>query len=82
MGDAKALQQLRTWADYPGRDIEQRKASWLARAYAAELDCRSRPSQAKGELDAVLAQIQLELPEGGALPREISRIRAVCGRRP
>ncbi len=77
-GDPEALQRLRTWALYDGRDIEQRKASWLARAYAAEFDCTTRPAQARAELDAVLAQIQLVLPEGGALPREIARIRKEC----
>ena len=80
-GDATALQRLRGWARYEGRDIEQRKASWLARAYAAKFDCATQPAQARGELDAVLAQIQLALPEGGALPREIAQIRASCGKR-
>ena len=78
-GDAAALQRLRGWARYEGRDIEQRKASWLARAYAAERDCAMQPARARGEIDAVLAQIQLALPEGGALPREITRIRSRCG---
>jgi serine/threonine-protein kinase len=78
-GDAVALQQLRTWGRYAGRDIEQRKASWLARAYAAGVDCGSQPALARRDLDALLASIQLDLPEGGALPREISAIRARCG---
>ncbi len=80
-GDAAALQRLLGWADYDGRDIEQRKASWLARAYATELDCPRRPEKARAQLDAVLAQIQLSLPEGGALPREVAQIRARCSRR-
>jgi serine/threonine-protein kinase len=80
-GDAPALQQLRGWGRYSGRDIEQRKASWLARAYAAGFDCTTRPAEAGRDLDALLAQIQLDLPEGGALPREISAIRAACGKR-
>ncbi|QIL19527.1 serine/threonine-protein kinase [Thermomonas sp. HDW16] len=80
-GDAAAVQRLRGWARHDSGDIEQRKAGWLARAYAAEIDCASRPAQARGELDAVLAQIQLALPEGGALPREIAEIRANCGKR-
>ena len=77
-GDAAAQQQLRAWAHYTGSDIEQRKAAWLAHAYAAERDCRNNPAQARAELDAVLAQIQLLLPEGGALPREIAQIRKRC----
>ena len=80
-GNAEALQRLREWANPDQRDIEQRKAGWLARAYAAERDCAARPAQAGGELDAVLAQVQLLLPEGGALPREIGAIRAACGKR-
>ena len=80
-GHAEALQRLRGWANPDQRDIEQRKAGWLARAYAAERDCAARPAQAGGELDAVLAQVQLLLPEGGALPREIGAIRAACGKR-
>ena len=81
-GDAAALQRLRTWAHYDGRDIEHRKAGWLARAYAARFDCATRPTQAKGELEAVLAQLQLALPEGGALPREITALRKACTQRP
>ena len=77
-GDAAAQQQLRAWAHYTGSDIEQRKAAWLAHAYAAERDCRNNPAQARAELDAVLAQIQLVLPEGGSLPREIAQIRKTC----
>jgi len=80
-GDPAALQRLRDMASYEGRDIEQRKASWLARAYAAGFDCATRPAQGKAELGAVLAQIQLALPEGGALPREIAAIHARCGKR-
>ena len=81
-GDAAALLRLRGGSHYDGNDIEQRKASWLAHAYAAERDCRARPAQARAELEAVLAQIQLRLPEGGALPREIAQIRAGCGKQP
>jgi len=80
-GDAAALQQLRAWAHYTGSDIEQRKAAWLARAYAAERDCPTSTALARAELDAVLTQIQLVLPEGGALPRQIAKIRAGCGKR-
>jgi len=80
-GDAAALQQLRAWAHYTGSDIEQRKAAWLAHAYAAERDCPTSTALARAELDAVLTQIQLVLPEGGALPRQIAKIRAGCGKR-
>lgn len=63
-------------------DIKTRKAAWLARAYAAELDCARQPQQAAQALDAVLAQMQVALPEGGAIPREIARLRADCGGAP
>ncbi len=80
-GIAGAAQRLRELARDGSGDIEQRKASWLARAYAAEAQCAAQPRQATVELDAVLAQLQLALPEGGAVPREITQIRAACGKR-
>ena len=78
LGDASARTRLATLGDYRGTDIEQRKAAWLARAYAAESDCRNDPPRARGQLDAVLAQMQLALPEGGAVPREVQSIRKAC----
>ena len=65
-----------------GRDMEQRKASWLARAYAAETACTTRPHAARLQLEAVLAELRPAMPEGGALTREITRIRDRCGRAP
>ncbi len=79
-GDKSAYQQLRALGSSDDGDIEQRKASWLARAYAAQLDCRRQPMQALAELDAMLAQMQLALPEGGAVPREIEQIRTACAK--
>ena len=61
-----------------GDSLEQRKTAWLARAYASEADCRNDPPRARGQLDAVLAQMQLALPEGGAVPREVQSIRKAC----
>ncbi len=80
-GDAKALQRLRTLGRSGEGDIEQRKASWLARAYAAQLDCTTQPAQAMAALDSALTQMQMALPEGGAIPREIEQIRAGCASR-
>ena len=77
-GDADAYRRLRALGDSDKGDIEQRKASWLARAYAAQLDCSTKPAQALAELDTVLTQMQLALPEGGAIPREIELIRTTC----
>jgi serine/threonine-protein kinase len=81
-GAPGALQRLQALARHPDQDIEQRKASWLASAYAAQVECAQQPARAANELDAVLAQVQLHLPEGGAVPREIAAIRAACPRRP
>jgi serine/threonine-protein kinase len=80
-GAADALLQLTAYGQVEGGDIEQRKVSWLARAYAAEVECRTHPDSARASLEAVLAQMQLVLPEGGAIPREIAAIRAGCGKR-
>ncbi|MEO5628726.1 MAG: protein kinase [Thermomonas sp.] len=77
-GDAAALKRLRVLGRPSEGDVEQRKASWLARAYAAQLDCTKQPSTALAELDTTLAQMQLALPEGGAIPREIEQIRSGC----
>ncbi len=71
-------QRLRALGKPGHGDIEQHKTSWLARAYAAQLDCIAQPAQALAELDTVLAQMQLALPEGGAIPREIEQIRTGC----
>ena len=48
------------------------------RAYAAEAVCRSQPAQARAQLAGILAQMQLALPEGGAVPREVQGIRKAC----
>ena len=78
-GDAAARRQLLGYAQSAEGDIEMRKAAWLARAYAAELECARQPQQARHALDAVLTQMQLALPEGGAIPREVAQLRAACG---
>ena len=57
--DAAALQLLRAWARQRSDDLEQRKASWLAGAYAAQHDCTSQPSQARRELDVILSLIHI-----------------------
>jgi serine/threonine-protein kinase len=62
-----------------GTNLEQRKAAWLARAYAAQLQCLREPAAARAAFDAALADMQQALPEGGALPREVQRLRDACG---
>jgi serine/threonine protein kinase len=79
-GDPAAYQRLRALGSSDQGDIELRKTSWLARAYAAQLDCAKQPAQALAELDTVLTQMQLALPEGGAIPREIEQIRGDCAK--
>ena len=79
LGDATARQQLLRYARPGDGDVETRKAAWLAGAYAAGLDCTTQPQQARLALDALLAQMQLALREGGAIPREVAQIRAACG---
>ena len=79
-GDAAA--DLAAQGRIRGRDVEQRKASWLARAYAAETACSTRPHAARLQLEAVLAELRPAMPEGGALTREITRIRDRCARTP
>ena len=78
-GDANARRQLLAYAQPGDGDIEIRKAAWLARAYAAELDCARQPGEAAEALESVLAQMRQALPEGGAIPREVAKILAACG---
>ncbi|TCT21692.1 protein kinase domain-containing protein [Thermomonas haemolytica] len=78
-GDQGAVLRLQRLAQAHGDSLEQRKAAWLARAYAAALGCAQQPRQARLALDATLTDMQLALPEGGALPREVQQLRARCG---
>lgn len=78
-GDAAALRRLIGYGQVRGTNLEQRKAAWLARAYAAQLQCTGDPTVARAALDAALADMQQALPEGGALPREVQRLRDACG---
>ena len=80
-GAPDALLKLTAYGQSSSDDIEQRKAAWLARAYAAEVECKSGSATARASLDTVLTEMQLVLPEGGAIPREIAAIRAGCGKR-
>ncbi len=77
-GAADAGADLAAQGRIAGDDVEQRKASWLARAYAAEAACRQQPRAARLQLDALLAELQLAMPEGGSVRRAISAIRDAC----
>ncbi|WP_374248509.1 protein kinase [Thermomonas sp.] len=81
-GARDALARLDALAQAYDANLEQRKTTWLARAYAAELACTRQPEQARITLEATLAEMQLALPEGGALPREVQRIRSTCNHPP
>lgn len=78
-GEAAALARLIALGQTRSSDLEQRKAAWLARAYAADLRCGNRDRTARPALDAVLADMRQALPEGGAIPREVQRLRDACG---
>ncbi|WP_147652935.1 protein kinase domain-containing protein [Vulcaniibacterium gelatinicum] len=78
-GDVRALAQLDTLAALSGHDSEARRLQWRARAYRAELRCDgAQPAQGRAELDALLRELQDQMPEGGALVREAATIRARC----
>lgn len=79
-GDSQALQQLDRMGAARGSGLEQRKASWLARAYAAQARCATQPTLSRVALEATLADMQLVVPEGGAIPREVQAIRNTCGK--
>ncbi|MDE2408266.1 MAG: serine/threonine protein kinase [Xanthomonadaceae bacterium] len=81
-GQAGALELLDRLGQTRDSGLEPRKAAWLARAYAAQLRCPQQPQLAKVTLDATLTEMQLAVPEGGAIPREVQRIRSACGRAP
>src|SRR5690606_19659705 len=78
-GDAAALARLDRIGESPESDEEQRKAVWLARAYAARARCtgpeRTLALAAFKVLDASLREAQ---PEGGAIVREIRALQAAC----
>ncbi len=77
-GAADAMAQLVRYGEAQGSDIELRKNAWLARAHVAELECRQSPQRARMTLDTLLTEMQLALPEGGAIPRSIQQIRDRC----
>jgi serine/threonine-protein kinase len=79
-GRPEALDQLDMLGRLRSTGMEQRKAAWLARAYAAQQRCTLQPQLARVALEATLAEMQLAVPEGGAVTREVQRIRNACGR--
>ncbi|TWH99417.1 serine/threonine-protein kinase [Luteimonas cucumeris] len=76
---ASAMQRFETISQLDGTGAEQRALRWRARAYAAEALCRrDEVALGRGELDTLAGELTAALPEGGALPREVGRIRSAC----
>jgi len=74
-----AMRQFERIALHDDPGTEYRKLRWRARAYAAEALCRSdEVALGGGELDALIKEMGGALPDGGALPREVARIRGAC----
>ncbi len=74
-----ALQQFERIIALPGPDSEVQKLRWAARAYAAEARCAHGDTQrGGGELDALIVELRVALPDGGVLPRRVAALRADC----
>jgi len=80
-GDVDALGQLTALAGRRESDIELRKVNWLARAYLAQTRCEDAHEIARTDLDALLEELRIALPEGGVVSREVAAIQAACGSR-
>ena len=80
LADEKALHDIavKEYPDIPYMVFGHSWGSMLARAYAAERGCNQRPRESRLQLDAVLAELQQAMPQGGALSREIQAIRSGC----
>lgn len=78
-GDGNAIRRMVEIANLPASDSERNKSRWLALAYLAEARCTSATVMAQTELDALLRDMQVALPEGGAVLREVRGIRTNCG---
>ena len=76
---AAALKTLQALAVHPGTDSEIPKLHWSARAYAAEIECRTgQRESARRDLDALIDELRSARPEGGVITRETLAIRAAC----
>ena len=76
---AQALPILDTLAKNPGKGSEGPKLRWRARAYAAEARCATgQAARGRSDLDALLAELHRQQPDGGVIPREVQSIRDAC----
>ncbi|KRA54291.1 hypothetical protein ASD77_06645 [Pseudoxanthomonas sp. Root65] len=74
-----AIAPLETLATHAGGGSEAPKLRWQARAYLAEARCRlGEKERARRELDALLSELRIALPDGGIIPRDVAELRATC----
>lgn len=74
-----AIAPLETLATHAGGGSEAPKLRWQARAYLAEARCRlGEKERARRELDALLSELRIALPDGGIIPRDVAELRAIC----
>jgi len=74
-----AIAPLETLATHAGGGSEAPKLRWQARAYLAEARCRlGEKERARRELDALLSELRIALPDGGIIPRDVAELRAPC----
>ncbi|MDQ3228353.1 MAG: tetratricopeptide repeat protein, partial [Pseudomonadota bacterium] len=68
-----ALKQYDRIIALPSRDVEIRKLRWAARAHAADVRCtHGAGPRGAGELDALIEELRVALPDGGVLPRRVA----------
>ena len=76
---AEALPLLDALGQHASKGSEGPKLRWRARAYAAQARCGlGRAARARAELDALLAELRQQQPDGGVIPREVQAIRDAC----
>jgi serine/threonine-protein kinase len=76
---AEAIQRLDAFARLPGDGSEMPKLRWFARAYAAEARCLAgQGAQARQALEALVAELRAQRPDGGGITREALAIRDAC----
>jgi len=74
-----AVAQLDALAGLPGNDIELRRIAWRSGAFAAGLRCLGpQRVAALQQLQQLDLRLRADLPEGGALRREVDAIRTGC----
>lgn len=74
-----ATLRLQELAALPKSDPELRKVAWLAAAAIAVQGCSGPDAeQARAALDAIAAEIEAALPEGGVVARDFERRRKQC----